>query len=54
MPYLVVAITNSERGDNTGNTVITVCEEFYDTLPSNGNISDDAAASLLPATLSQR
>jgi len=29
---LVVAITNYERGDNPGSTVITVSELFYDTL----------------------
>ncbi|WP_092902958.1 transposase [Halostagnicola kamekurae] len=29
---LVVAITNYERGDNPGSTIITVREEFYNTL----------------------
>jgi hypothetical protein len=29
---LVVAITNYERGDNLGSTIITAWEEFYDTL----------------------
>jgi hypothetical protein len=29
---LVVAITNYERGDDLGRTIITVCAEFYDTL----------------------
>lgn len=27
---LLGAITNYERGDNPGSTIITVCEEFYD------------------------
>jgi hypothetical protein len=32
---LVAAITNYERGDNPGSTIITVCEQFYDTLVGN-------------------